>query len=479
MPTPRFSHALSLCLLAGLSACGSGGSTPLVEAPAAPTTPAAQPEAPPAPAPAPPFDSGTVPTPPSSQGGLDRAVTLQRGCGWILAFDPAIPSLGNTAFADTGARYWVAFVAPDQPAGTTLKIEGRYADTRYAALHVHDGNLLVLDAQAEYQLAPDAGESTPWLDITSRPATAPLGGRYTATLRFDETAPAARETNVLYRPASLPGDGIAKRTTALVYRTYLPVGENTGGVGLPKLTLQRPDGALPLDNAEDAAGCQEIGSRFYQDGAKIPGITNALDPVPPLPKPVFKKFESLLLVTAGSGVGLNNHNAFAYIKTERNFGELLLVRGLPPSRTGAANASNPPQVRYWSLCHYGFNTQKVYGCLSDQDAALDSEGRYTLLVSRDAPPPLATHALGFNTLPFGPERIGTLTMRELLAHPTFVEAIVRTDFGEAGAASRGVYQPKATYCSRAVFDASAAQGAAAAFAACLESRRVLPQAPAE
>lgn len=464
MRTPRFKHLVSLCLLAVLGGCGGSSNDPLAGLPGVPITPE----------PSIPFDSGTVPTPPSSPGGLDGAVTLKRGCGWMLAFDPAIPTLGNTAFPDTGARYWVAYVAPGQSAGTTLKIEGRYANTRYAALHAHDGNLLVLDAQAEYQLRPDAGASTPWLDITTRQAMAPLGGRYTATLRFGETAPASREANVLYRPAPLASDGVAKRTTALVYRTYLPVGENTGGVGLPRLTLQTPTGPLPLDNAEDAAGCAEIGSRYYQDGAKIPGITNTLDPAPPLPQPVFKKFESLVLVLAGSGVGLNNHNAFAYIKTERNYGELLLVRGLPPSHTGDAKAGNPPQVRYWSLCHYGFNTQKVYGCVSDQDAALDSEGRYTLLVSRDAPPPLATRALGFNTLPFGPERIGTLTMRELLAHPSFAEAIVRTGFGEAGSASRGIYQPRATYCSRAVFDAVAPQGAAAAFAACLESRRVLP-----
>lgn len=466
MPNAHTRPVFSLCLLAALSGCGAGGSGPL----GAPTAPIAPDDSIP-------FDSGSVPTPPSSQGGLDGAVSLKRGCGWILAFDPAIPTLGNTAFADTGARYWVAFVAPDQPVGTTLKIEGRYADARYAALHVHDGNLLVLDAQAEYQLRPDAGAATPWLDITTQQANVPRGGRYSATLRFGETAPtpASREANVLYRPATLPSDGVAKRTTALVYRTYLPVVENTGGVGLPRLTLQTPSGSLPLDNSEDAASCQEIGSRFYQDGAKIPGVTNGLDPAPPLPKPVFKKFESLLLIVAGSGVGLNNHNAFAYIKTERSYGEVLLVRGLPPSHTGDGRGSNPPQVRYWSLCHYGFNTQKVYGCVPDADAALDSEGRYTLVVSRDAPPPLATRALGFNTLPFGPERIGTLTMRELLAHPTFAEAILRTDFGEAGAASRGVYQPKATYCSRAVFDASAAQGAAAAFAACLESRRVLPK----
>lgn len=140
MPHHHRRGLFSLGLLLVLSGCGEGSSNAPFDSPAAPVTPD----------PSIPFDSGTVPSPPASpSNGLVGAVSLQRGCGWMLAFDPAIEGLGNTAFADTGARYWIAFIAPDQPVGTTLKIEGRFADTRYAALHVHDGNLLVLDSQAE------------------------------------------------------------------------------------------------------------------------------------------------------------------------------------------------------------------------------------------------------------------------------------------------------------------------------------------
>ncbi|MES2684100.1 MAG: hypothetical protein V4650_11335 [Pseudomonadota bacterium] len=420
-------------------------------------------------------DNGTVPAPPGSNMPLAPMPTLKRGCDWMLAFDPRIPSLGNTAFPDTSVRYWIAYVAAGVPAGTVLRIEGRYPVARYASLKVHDGNLLVLDGLADYQIAPDAGQSTPFLDITTIVPNPLFGGGYTARLQIGRQIPAAREPNTLYREPPGLADGEARRTTALVYRTYLPASNNSGQVGLPRLRLETSLGELPLDSAEDASACAAIGSLLYQDGAALHGVTNVLDPLPALPNPRFKKFDPALLQIANTGVGLNEDNGFAYIKTDRHYGELLLVRGLPPSHTGEIGAGNPPQVRYWSLCQYGFNTQKVYGCVPDLLVPRDSTGRYTLVVASDSlPVSSASPALGFSTLPFGPERQGVLTLRELLAHPTFSEAIARTPAGNAGAAQRGIYQPEATYCSRAVFDASAAQGAAAAFAACLESRRLLP-----
>ncbi len=419
--------------------------------------------------------SGTVPTPPTSSNPLAANPTLKRGCDWILAFDPSIPGLGNTAFSDTSVRYWIAYVAAAVPAGSVLHIEGRYPLARYSSLKVHDGNLLVLDGLADYQIAPDAGQATPFLDITTLYPNAVFGGGYRVRLKIGQELPAQRDPNTLYRKPPGAADNETRRTTALVYRSYLPAGDRTGQVGLPRLRLQTGNGELPLANAEDAAACAAIGSLFYQDGAALPGATNALDPVPALPNPSFQKFDPTLLQTANTGVGLNTDNGFSYIKTDRNYGELLLVRGLPPSHTAEAGAGNPPQVRYWSLCQYGFNTLKVYGCVPDLLSNRDADGRYTLVIASDSSPPaLATAQRGFNTLPFGPERQGVVTLRELLAHPSFNEAIVRTSAGSAGAAERGIYQPQASYCSRAVFNLNAARGAAATFAACVESRRLLP-----
>jgi len=452
LPHPLLSVALAS--LALLGACG-GSDAALATSPAVP-----------------PLDAGTIPERPTQAPSL-APIRLQHGCGWTLAYDPAVAGLGNTAFPDTGVRYWLAYLAPDLPPGTLLRIEGRHAAARYTALHVHDGNLFTLDKLADHQFLPDSGSSSPWLDITRRVNGS--GGRYTAVLQLGTAVPpdAARRPNTLYRPAPVATDGTARRTTALAYRAYLPVGENTGGVGLPRLTLLLNGEALPLDNEADRSACRDIGARLYQDGAQLPGSTALIDPLPPVPRPVFRKFESQLLNASGTGVGLNTHNAFASIKTDRNLGELMLVRGLAASHTDGASAT--PQVRYWSFCQYGFNTQKVYGCVADRDAALDASGRYTLVVAANGvAPALATAALGFSNLPFGPERVGALTQRELLARPDFAESINNSGSGEAGAASRGPYQHIVTYCSRAVFEASAAAGAAAAFAACEASRRLLP-----
>ena len=420
-------------------------------------------------------DGGTPPTPPVSNGPPGPLPTLKRGCDWMLAFDPNIQGLGNTAFPDTSVRYWIAYVAAGVSAGSTLRIEGRYPVARYSSLRVHDGNLFVLDGLADFQIAPNAGQATPFLDITTLNPNIVFGGGYTARLKIGQDVPATREANTLYRKPPGVADGEARRTTALVYRTYLPASGNTGQVGLPRLRLETSTGEFPLSNADDAVACAAIGSRFFQDGALLPGITNALDPLPALPNPTFRKFDPILLQTTNTGVGLNTDNAFAYIKTDMNYGELLLVRGLPPSYTSQPGAGNPPQVRYWSLCQYGFNSQKVYGCVPDLLAPRDATGRYTLVVASDSKTvPAATALRGFSTLPFGPERQGLLALRELLAHPTFGEAIASTDADMAGAAQRGVYQPEASYCARAIFDLNAPQGAAATFAACVESRRLLP-----
>ena len=420
-------------------------------------------------------NGGEVPVPPTDNNPVTPAATLKRGCDWILAFDPNIPGLGNTAFPDTSVRYWVAYVAADVPAGTVLRIDGRYPVARYSSLKVHDGNLLVLDGQTDYELVPNVGQSTPFLDITTIVPNVVFGGSYTARVKIGQDIPATREPNTLYRKPPAITDGEARRTTVLAYRTYLPASDNSGQVGLPRLTLETSIGDVPLANAEDTAACNAIGSRYFRDGAALPGATNLIDPVPALPNPTFKKFDATLLQTANTGVGLNTDNGFSYIRTDQNLGELLLVRGLPPSYTSQPGASNPPQVRYWSFCQYGFNSQKVYACLPDLLIPRDSSGRYTVVVaSNSVRPALATAQLGFSYLPFGDEQQGAVTMRELLAHPTYNEAIVRNSNGAAGAAERGIYQPEATYCSRAVFNLNAPRGAAAAFAACVDSRRLLP-----
>lgn len=418
-------------------------------------------------------------SPGSTEGGFDGSATpslmpdaLARGCDWILVFDPEQEGLGNTAFPDTGVRYWTAVVSANVPAGSRLRMEGQYPDARYASLAVQDGNLGTIDILADYELQPDPGNRNPFIDQT-RKELGSFGGNYTAYVRINTAAPTERERNTMYRTPPALADGTQKRRTAITYRSYLPEGGNQGRVQLPALTLETPVGNFALGGGADAQTCDEITAQLRQDGANIPGSANLFDPVPAQPQPTFKRYAASL-----GAVSFNEHNGFLYTKNDALYGPILLVRGKAPSYTTQLSAGNPPQVRYWSMCVAGFSSQRVYTCFVDQDVPLDGAGYYTFAITTDATRPAAfSPSQGYAWLNRGPEQVAAITMRELLAHPSFDEATVNIGALDAAASVKGVYQPLATYCSQAVFAASASMGPAQVFADCVESRRLLSLAP--
>lgn len=418
------------------------------------------------------IDDDPLPGEPDAPDPIFPGVVSQ-GCDWALIYDPARPG-GNSAFPDKGARYWIAIVSGGVPAGSKLRVNGQYPDARYSSLQIYDGYLATLDSLSDFQIVPDPGNSNPFLDQT-RPSGSDHGGDYTARAHIGVNRPAMPEQNAMYRPPALLGGHVARRT-ALAYRTYLPEGGNQGRVALPRLTLETPDGELPLANAADATVCAQIAANLRQDGARLPGSANALDPLPPAARPVFRRFDGALGTgTGGQGVGFNRDNGFMYAKTGSGYAPLLLVRARAPSYTTQPAAGTVPQVRYWSICEASFNTQMVSSCVTDRGAALDDAGYYTVVVSASQDRPSILDSVpGYAWLERNPDRVGVVTMRELLAHPTFAQATVNVDLTHPAPQVKGEYQPLATYCSAAVFSEAAAQGPAAAFEACQASRQLLP-----
>lgn len=396
---------------------------------------------------------------------------LERGCDWALIFDGDTRG-GNSAFPDLGARYWVAVVSGDVPNGSRLRVRGEYPDARYSALHIYTGGFRAIASLADYQLLPDSG-GNPFLDQT-RLSGASFGGRYTAYVNINQPRPLVPEPNTMYRPAAVGDSNLASRTV-LAYRTYLPRGGDQGGVSLPQLRLETPDGDFPLSNSADAAICAGIAANLRRDGARLEGSANLLDPTPPQLLPTFRRFDGLLGTgELAQGVGYNEHNGFLYAKTAEGFGPFLLVRGKAPSYTTQPDGIRPPQVRYWSLCTAEFNSQEVVACAKDEDTALDDQGYYTVLVSADSRrPDVLDGASGFSWLPRGTERVGVVTQRELLAHPSYQESTVGLDGITPIALQKREYMPRATYCSEEVFAGAVDDGPAAAFAACDASRRPL------
>jgi hypothetical protein len=401
------------------------------------------------------------------------AQNLEVGCDWVLAYDSEVAGLGNYAFPETNARYWIALVSDSAPAGSRLRIDGRYPEARYSAFHIHDGTLFFFDAISDNQIVPAPGSGNRNLDRTRRDGTVEPGGEYTAYARINAVSPSLdRPPNTIYRRPPQRLDAQAKRRSALAYRTYLAEGDNTGGVGLPKLTLETPNGEFPLPHAADAAVCAGIAAQLTTPPATLP--ISLLPPLIPSPRPVFDKFDGEALNALGLGVGLNPHNGFMTAKIDRDYNDLVLVRGKLPSYTTQVDAGPVPQVRYWSVCQNGANSTRVHGCLADQDIERDTAGFYNIVISDEADRPAALPA-EYGWLAFGPEKIGVTIVRELLAHADFDESIERSS-GAATAAERGDFMPRMTYCAQAVFDAAlaAGQSPAGTFDACAQAVGLFP-----
>lgn len=405
---------------------------------------------------------------------------IKVGCNWFLAYGPG-SATGNTAFPESNAHYWLAVVSESVPPGSRLRIEGEIPSGRYSAFHVHNGNLEVMDSIADFRLKPNTGSANPYLSPTRYDSGSAFGGAYTAFLRFHTPVPAQREQNTLYRPAPKALEGVTRKRTVLSYRTYLKNSPLDTLASLPKLSLQTPAGTVAFaSNSVDNAACASLRDSYAQNGAALPGSANLVDPVLPALRPAFKKYAGaaygalgLALPTSTGTVGYNPQNGFLYVKTNTSLGELLVVRGKAPSYTTQPSGPADPQVRYWSLCQYGFNSQKVVGCGADRTAVLDAMGYYTFVISPDAlRPPLATTARGFKWMSWGPEAGGDVILRYLLENPAFDQSIDKVPLLQAPTRTMGEYAPLATYCSRAVFNAAAAAGPEMTFASCLASRNL-------
>ncbi|AXQ28449.1 hypothetical protein D0B54_07030 [Solimonas sp. K1W22B-7] len=404
---------------------------------------------------------------------------LALNCSWLLRSDP---DLLNIAFPDEAATYWVAAL-PALP-GTRLRIEGEYPRSRYFSYNAYDPALRPTDAITDYQLDPAAG-GNPY-----RSADA-AGGRYVAYLK-PGMVPEPREPNTLYAGSIdlLNRADLPNPLWLLIYRVYLAEGSRSGGVPLPKLTLETAGGtATPI--------ALESCNPLPPEG--LPGLVNGVirdssNPLP-LPFPLAPKEPQVLrfyglpealrqLVSnavgfplplgaitgadTGGGFLSNVDNAYVTSMASRDQGSLYIVRARAPSH--ALRPSDAPlgsaQLRYWSLCTNEFVSQRYVDCLSDYEVPVDAQGYFTLVVSDPAQRPSnATDAKAIAWLPWGsvyPDSV--LIYRHMLPSPHFAQAVQNIPYGTPPVEVMGEYLPKVAYCDRATIEA--AGSAAQAFEAC-------------
>lgn len=441
----------------------------------------------------------TVPETPENQAGHtanDRSsYPLGLGCGWEFASN--IDTM-NVAFPDESAKYWVALV-PMLP-GTRLRIDGYYPDARYFSFNVYDPLLRPTDAIADVEILPNEGGYNSFTD----PQIA-YGDAYTAYVDFG-SAPEERAPNTIYAgqfnlgPQPMP----QVLMTGLIYRIYVP-GEDKefdGGVGLPLLTLETPDGETELlptancvepllptlgdsvpvlgvnDNLEGAdfiddpfiaqPGAMPIGSKeastnvFYGLPSTIFNIMRGF-----LGLPIPDGAEDSLPLPAGGGFLSNIHNAYTTNLFTRNYGNVVMIRAKAPTYRGGT-AFGEEQLRYWSICQNDLPTQRYVGCVADYQAHLDDDGYFTVMVSDEADRPANAVAENhIDWLAWGPYIDALLIYRHMLEADSFGQAIHNVPKGTPPVEIMGEYMPQSAYCLREIVEA-AGNNPADIFAACRE-----------
>lgn len=386
----------------------------------------------------------------------------------VLPLTKTDPATVNVAYPDEAAIYWIG--AYQAVPGTRLRITGRYPHARYFSFNAYDAAQRPLDALADVEIGPDAGSANPFVAGARRDGSA---RDYTAFVDFGPK-PAVRAANTLYTGT---GQTAAPNTTGtFILRVYVPDRgrDETGGVGLPTVTLESTalPGTRPADSAcKDLAKPVLAGPNDVVKAASGPPIPAGVD-VAGQPTPRWTKFTNLvqalnvnvtdnpaldsftqpvsaLEAAGGKGAFLSNvHNSYVFTSLNRSYGEVSLTRFRAPRfpETRSAPAVMPAgQLRYFSVCTNDTASQRFVACATDDQSVVGADGFVEYVTSNAASRPAwARTDCGYTWLPLGPGATSTLIVRHMLPAPDFAQAIQRAEPGKE-LASMGDTLPASSY----------------------------------
>lgn len=401
------------------------------------------------------------------------------------------PNVVNIAYPDQAALY---YILPYQALpGTQIEIDGVYPHARYMSFTAYDPAERPLDAINDIHVAPNPGSANPFIAGTSRD-TADGVRHYSVFVQFG-AQPATPAPNTIYTGTGQ--DGLPNLDGTLIYRIYLPDDgrDNTGGVGLPTVTLE-PSGTV--NAAQPASPCNDLtlptsslslnGAVATADG--VPAIESSGDAFGMNP-PRWSKFlnvaYSLFQVATGSpdaesvfapldgeigsaaqkvggngGFLSNLDNAYVAAPIDRGYGQVLVTRERVPTfadTRGGAPVMPTAQVRYWSMCENDPFTERFIACDTDDETEQSPTGYATYVVSTPAERPTnATTTCGVNWLPWGPDPEGLLILRNMLPEASFTESIQDATLGSE-ASTMGAYYPVSRYYTTAGYEKLGCTGA--------------------
>lgn len=383
-----------------------------------------------------------------SSSGATSTASIEYGCNWL--FESTVQN-ANVYYPETHAVYWLAALPDSVPSGATININGVSPTARYFSFEIYS------DSGAAMTGINDAdifGQSDPAPAIAS-------GQGYEATVTYNALLKSSGSTLVI---DPLTVDTSKPQHKYLMYRLYLPTDGADQLAKLPVLTYVAKDGTqTPLAQTPDQASCNQIYDDIQQQlaaGGTGLGSTVTTAPSGPAVKP-----PKMVVYHSSGGHYQNLDVQYMYEQANDTLGNLLLVRGKAPAyATGPGTA----QVRYWSVCSDESDSPyETVQCLADQDALLDADGYYNIVIATDTPP--AGYSGSFNYLPWGGDAFGRPIYRQVLAAPDFSQSIAKAT-PLAASSSMGDYYPQTAYCSNDVFSSNLAAGTAAVFSACQASQ---------
>lgn len=396
-------------------------------------------------------------------------------CLWLgPAAGNDLSSDTNFAFPDAGAVYWSARV--EIPAGSVLKLNGKFTHARYQSLNSYGSDAAPTDALNDISTKPAKGSQNPFLEGADRNARK---RDYVARI-LPTPAPldsADRRPNTLYAGV----DGQLQQR--LIYRVYLPDrgADLTGGVGLPRPELKLADGTT----LTGAAACSAVQSTkqplpltllpkaLYESLRDQPGKPETFPANDP---PTFRAYYSTGFTISCSYQGdcggtparvggqySNIDNNYVSALVSRGYGDVLVLRGkLPrtPRTQDGQGTMQAGQMRYWSMCqNESLYTTKGAGCVYDDQIPVDAKGRYTIVTSLPADrPATARKKCGVAFIPWpaagdgdGHLLDGLLIVRNMLPAASFKHAAQNTSVPGDEQEVMGPYYPQGTYTSEAEF----------------------------
>lgn len=219
----------------------------------------------------------------------------------------------------------------------------------------------------------------------------------------------------------------AEPAGVVVLRLYVPAdlhGAETGGVALPSLSYQRGSGApITLDQAAGTTSISQALAQYRAQNGALPSELTKTYPAPAaVPVPVTEPAPRGV-VSRNEGKFNNPDNLYEHVRYTTTRGNLVVTAQAPTYQADSfpkANdlsrpATQPPQVRYWSLCIV-LKDLHTGACLRDDQVILNPGSQtYTVIVSPTCP------VAGYrNCLLAGPEPLQvSLACRYLLPTAAF------------------------------------------------------------